>query len=425
MQRLLMLFLMSAAALLAVIPVAPAGAAASDWKGKTETREGVLHVLNPAEPAEPPMEIALDERWRIGGDSESEDEFFGVIMEIATGTDGTVYILDTQLHQVSIYSPEGEFVRAIGHEGEGPGEFRRPGNLILLPGGNIGVVQTMPGKIVMLSPEGKPLGDYPVPEAPGGGVRFFTACQRAGDNVLLGVSEFSQSETGFKTIFHIIAVNPKGEQIASYLSIESQRDAANLVFDEKESSGFGTPWVAGKDGRVYASNVFDAYRIEVWRPDGARDRVIEREYQSRARSGEEMERASRRFRVRINNAEPERKISKTDRDIFRMFPRNDGTLWVLTSRGGFSAPKGVLGVFDVFDAEGKFVRQVSLKGQGSIERDGLFFSGERLYVVTDLVSARFAAFGGGAGGAAEEAADTEPMSVICYQLGQPLHGMKP
>jgi len=425
MQHPFRLFLFSAAAFVAVFSCAPSGAAASDWKGKTETREGVLHVLNPAEPAEPPMEITLDERWRIGEDSESEDEFFGVIMEIATGTDGTVYILDTQLHQVSIYSPEGEFVRAIGHEGEGPGEFRRPGNLILLPGGNIGVVQTMPGKIVMLSPEGKPLGNYPVPEAPGGGVRFFLGCQRAGDNILLGVNEFSQSEAGFKTIFHIIAVNPKGEQIASYLSIENQRDAANMVFDEKESSGFGTPWIAGKDGRVYASKVFDAYRIEVWRPDGARDRVIERQYQSRARSSEEMERASRRFRVRINNAEPERKISKTDRDIFRMFPRNDGTLWVLSSRGGFSAPKGVLGVFDVFDAEGKFIRQVSLKGEGSIERDGLFFAGERLYVVTDLVSARFAAFGGGAGGAAEEEADTEPMSVICYQLGQPLHGMKP
>ena len=89
----------------------PVGAA--DWKGVEVSREGVLHVKNPAEPSSPPVEVAASERWRIGGETEDEDFFFGVIQTIDTDQDGNIYLLDRQLHQVMIYSPEGEFIRNL------------------------------------------------------------------------------------------------------------------------------------------------------------------------------------------------------------------------------------------------------------------------------------------------------------------------
>jgi hypothetical protein len=83
-------------------------------------------------------------------------------------------------------------------------------------------------------------------------------------------------------------------------------------------------------------------------------------------------------------------------------------------------PKGALGTFDVFDAEGRYLRQVTLMGDGDPLQDGYFFVGDRLYVVTGFLDAAMAAAGGGSEDIADEA---EPMAVICYQVGPLKAGM--
>ena len=69
--------------------------------------------------------IKLPELWRLGGDSEDEEEFFGVISDIDIDAAGQVYLLDSQLNEAKIYTKDGEFVRSIGREGEGP-SFHHP-----------------------------------------------------------------------------------------------------------------------------------------------------------------------------------------------------------------------------------------------------------------------------------------------------------
>ena len=64
-----------------------------------------------------------------------------MIAQIATGPEGDIYLLDQQLTEVKVFSRAGDYLRTIGREGEGPGEFRRPGDMFLLPDGNVGVLQ--------------------------------------------------------------------------------------------------------------------------------------------------------------------------------------------------------------------------------------------------------------------------------------------
>ncbi|UCG51364.1 MAG: 6-bladed beta-propeller [Candidatus Latescibacterota bacterium] len=323
-----------------------------------------------------------------------------------------------------IFSPAGEYIRSIGREGEGPGEFRRASDMFLTTDGNVAVMQRMPGKIVVLTPEGEPLDNFPVPEPEDGGMQMFAGGRLAGGHVVLNTNRFARNDAGFEMTFALIAVDATGAQTATYLTRSEKRDFANMVFDEKTGIG-ALVWNAGGDGRVYTSDDFDAYRIQVWNPDGTPHHVIEREYESRERSEEEMERSTPVIRIRRGNRaqSPEVKTSKTDRDVQQIIPREDGSVWVLSSKGAFDAGDGVVATFDVFDRDGQFARQVTINGEGSYRDDGFHIVKDRLYVVTGLRSARRAMFGGGEGGAEEE--DTgEPMSVICYDLGPVVQTMK-
>lgn len=52
-------------------------------------------------------------------------EFVNVIAAVRL-EDGSIAVLDRSTKQISIFAPTGEFIRAIGGEGEGPGEYRQP-----------------------------------------------------------------------------------------------------------------------------------------------------------------------------------------------------------------------------------------------------------------------------------------------------------
>jgi hypothetical protein len=398
--------------------VGAAGPAGSQgWGGKEETRDGVVWVLNPAEPLAKPVAVAAKELWRAGG--EGDDEIlFGVISQITTDTKGNVYLLDSQLNQVMVLSPNGEPIRAIGRSGEGPGEFQRPSDLFLTADGNVAVMQRMPGRVVLLTPEGEPLGNMPLPEAADGGMQMYSAGKLAGENVVLNMSRFARRDDGFDTFASLVSVDRAGKLVATFFERKDEGSFANMVFDEKKLSPGTLVWNVGRDGRVYTSDQFDAYRFKVWNAAGTLERVVEREYAPRKRSSEEMKRFTPIVRIQQGNRAqaPEVKASETDRDIVQILPRENGEVWVLSSKGAFSAPAGAMATVDVFDKTGKFTGQITFNGKGNYANDGFYVAGDRFYVVTGLWSARRAMFGAGEG-SAEETEETETMEVVCYELG--------
>lgn len=380
------------AASLALIGLVTAGSSspALSWSGSEETRDGVPHVLNPATPAMAPERISPVEMWRIGGDDD-EDIIFGVISGIAADDAGNIYLLDTQLSEVMVFSPDGEFLRTIGREGEGPGEFRRAGTLFFTSRGEVAVIQRMPGKIVLLTTEGEPSGLFPLPDEFAGGPVFFGAGVLAGEDVVLAARQFSRSDTGFEVTRSLVRVTPDGKKAATYFEQNLSHDMANFVFDEKKDAD--VVWTADAKGNVYTNDNFDAYAINVFHRDGSLARVIERQYEHRKRSEQEKEDNRPRMVIQQNNrrSEADAKVSDTDRDVLRIFARDDGTLWVLSSRGANDSAPGVIATFDVYDEKGRFQRQVSVEGQGNYADDGIRFVGDRLFVVLGLQSARNAA----------------------------------
>jgi hypothetical protein len=233
--------------------------------------------------------------------------------------------------------------------------------------------------------------------------------------------EINQEQQSVKLVFGIDLINAKGELINNMETKIAPLSFANAVVTEDMFDTFENRWTAAEDGRIFAATDRDNYIIKVWKPDGTLDRIIEREYEHYKRSGEQKDKQEKTwsaFLQRIPNADL--RISDADKDIQTIHARDDGSLWVLSSRGARERPEGSLGTFDIFDKEGKFVRQVTLFGQGDPREDAYFFDGDRVYVVTGFLNAAIAAQGGTATEEEEEAEEPTPMEIICYQIDQPV-----
>lgn len=370
------------------------------WQGKIVERDGVRHVLNPATPIESKQRLETEEAWRL----ESEgDALFGTIGTVVRNARGMTFLLDLQLDEVHVVGPGGRYLGAIGRPGEGPGEFRMSSGVALLNDTTLCVTQVVPARAVLMTVEGRALGDHALP--PDLGTTYLNGCASVGGRLALKLAQLVQRETsvGLRTEFAVIDAG--GAITTTYWERLQTADFANIEFDEKEDSE--PVWAFGEDGRFYLADDWDAYAIRVVSPEGNIVHVIERAYEHRPRVNAELDQI--KDAMSKGEISPDTKVADTSPDVARIVPRGDGSVWVLSSRGEMEVPSGAIAVFDVFDNSGRFVREVEVAGSFVPGRDAFRMAGDCVFVVTNA--------GQLAGMDDEEAPDAHYGSdVICLQL---------
>ncbi len=395
-------------------------AVAGDWAGTTTTDEaGVAHVKNPTKPINPPVTAELKELWRLGGDTDDENEFFGVITSVQSDSDGNIYLLDSQLSEVKIFDGDGGWVNTIGRDGEGPGEFRQPAGMFIMDDNTVGVVQTAPGRLVLLNTDGEPAGEHALPQMEGQVFLRGANANHEGKHLVVAFMHNKFEQDKMTQGNYLACIDNEGTILATLLEEERLWVFANPVISEEVWDTFDRRWSIGPDGRIFAAPVHADYTINVWGPDGKLQHVIEREYERLTRTPEEVAEVKAIYEAFTRNA-PNSTIEVEDywKDIQNIYPRKDGSLWVLSSYGTNRQPDGSVGVFDVYDKDGRFTAQVTLNGQGDPQNDGYFFVDDKLFVVTDFLQAAMAMQGGGTDDE-DDGEEAEPMSVICYELDLP------
>jgi len=411
---------------MSLIALSPRPEAAA-WDGTTEIVDGVRHVANPEAP---PQDLELRvprELWRVGGEDDRGGELLGFVTDVQVDDEGTCYLLDSTLNRICAYSAEGEFLRVIGREGEGPGEFRNVGEFMLMPDGNFGVLQFMPAKVVTLDRQGVPGGDFSLCD----GARGLSLIERArsvGDHVVIGTAcgNFEAGGVDYALAF----VAPDGERLHVIRQETEINPHGNINVGGQHDKDFVRHWDLAPDGRVFVSPVEDRYLIDVYDERGGLVQRITRKYETLRRSDEDLaadrkrqEDMDRRFGGMVQLLSNE-----YERDIAVLHGRPDGELWVASSRGLRECPDGTIGLFDVFDTEGRNVRRVGLAVDYDPRKDDYLLVGDRLFVlkqarvrpastsssmsggVTSLVIM------GGGGDDEEDEGDETPPSVVCYAL---------
>jgi hypothetical protein len=351
---------------------------AETWKGHEIERDGLRHVLNPETPILPEVVWQTEEIWRRGGADDSV--LFGEISGVEVTPDGKTYVLDRQLEQVHVISADGKDSRSIGGSGEGPGEFRRPSGFGVFSDGTVCVLQSMPGRAVLLSGDGTAIGEHQIPEDDGGVHPYLNGGSVALDQLVLYTAELQRGMDFFALKTSFVRINREGEVVAPYWERTQREELASTKFDEKADAS--PVWAVGPDGRFYISVDWDGYLVYAHGPGGHLDYCIERDYSPRARTSRDAEVIERK--IHSGEMSAETRISETSRDIVQIVPRRDGAVWVLSIRGEKDVAVGTIGTFDAFDKDGRFVQQVTLHRDGYRPGvDAFYVVGDRIYVVTN------------------------------------------
>lgn len=348
--------------------------------------------------------------WEVGTDE--DDVFFGVISGLDVDADGNVFVCDRQLTTVSMFAPDGTFVGHIGREGEGPGEYARIGDVFVAAPGELGVVQRMPGRIVTVRLDGSEGSPIRLDAASSGAPAYVFSVRRTGDDAVVVLSrQFERDGTDLEESTTLRVVLDTGVETAVLSRQTQERDLTDFRVDEAASAP--PVWAVGPAGEIYVNDDFDAYVIRVVDRDGRVLRTIEHDFESRRRSAREIELnvPSMQINTREGGSHVARgTASPVDRDVQALFPRPDGSLWVLSSRGAFDVADGVLARFDVFDAEGRPADPIVVRGDASFRDDDLHVFGDRLFVLRGQRAALRNQRG------QDDDREATPMTVGCYRL---------
>lgn len=213
----------------------------------------------------------LVEEARIGRLEGPPEYTLGDVNGIAVGLDGTIYAMDRQGPALRAYSLDGTYLRRIGREGEGPGEYKQPDSgLAVLPDGRILLRDPGNARITVYSPEGEFLEDWRIR----GG--FFTSTPLFVDslgNAYQYVWTFGEDESR-----GLVRYGPDGEpgDTLHLPAIDYEPPILEAVFEQGDNRSVSRTtvpfspqfaWSFGPGGR-YVTGLSSRYAIEVPRDDG-------------------------------------------------------------------------------------------------------------------------------------------------------------
>lgn len=248
---------------------------------------GGIHVRNPEIGAwerngVPPWRLEVD--LRIGRVDGTGPDVFGSVRDIIPDALGRLWVLDSQARELRVFEDDGAFVRAVGREGEGPGEFS--GNTCAFAGAD-GEIWVEDGRRrwQRFDTAGTLLGARPSTSNLGCGVRRWTP-----DGRLAAAGSLMDPETRTSTSYYLIhARDDEGELLEPDTILPPElpeRPSVTWVSpDERMRVVMNIPFAAapsrqmGPHGDFWVSEGGGPYRIRRQTIEGDTLLVVEREYE--------------------------------------------------------------------------------------------------------------------------------------------------
>ena len=244
------------------------------------------------EPIDPPAEnrvrlAAQDhalpapaEVYTLGAENGPEWQAFSHIGHVAFDGDDNLYVLDRGPGKVFVYDRNGKFVRAIGGNGQGPGELSVPLQMTVTREGTVVVSQMRRKSFSMFQRDGeyieeipyeyrRALGGFEVRSHPQGG---FVAVYQPRPGI--------KPDTGsLRLTWHTLNIDDEPRVLAA-VRADPRRLGAGTARVDQPAFSHGFYWGVLPSGEAVVSHT-DGYRLDVFSPAGALVRTLERPIEPR------------------------------------------------------------------------------------------------------------------------------------------------
>jgi len=124
------------------------------WGGTIEEDDGITIVRNPKEPIYSEEVFQLEENLTIIS-PENEDLMFQNLTTLVVDESENIYVTDTKAGHILTFDKNGDFVRIIGKRGQGPGEMTYPLDLVIVAQKELMVNDLGQAKLHFFSLEGE------------------------------------------------------------------------------------------------------------------------------------------------------------------------------------------------------------------------------------------------------------------------------
>ena len=205
------------------------------------------------------------------------EHLFGWIFSIAADDDLNLYVFDGQAQEVRVFDSAGSYVKTLGRQGEGPGEFDRAEAIALLPDGRLVVRDPGNQRLEVFVPG---TGESEQWAYDVGGLHSSSPLYTdVNGRTYLRTSDLSQD--GF--VMHLVVYGPDGTQVDTLPEPSSVHEPPMLEAERRGVSPNGQPTLVSASATVpfspellwtihpsghFVTGLSSAYRIDLARDDG-------------------------------------------------------------------------------------------------------------------------------------------------------------
>lgn len=132
---------------------------------------------------------------------------------------------------MAVFGQGGNFLHYLSREGDGPGECRRPEDLVFLPGGNLGIALYLNGKIIKIDLEDIPQGTLMPPgydAQSGGAMSSIRRARWRGGSFVINGARIMPTSDGMKRTQYLVRCDEKAKPLVEFLSHST---SSNLMRD--------------------------------------------------------------------------------------------------------------------------------------------------------------------------------------------------
>ncbi len=295
---------------------------------------------------------------------------------------------------------QGRPARTIGGMGEGPGELQLPIGMTFGPTNGIAVIQGYPAKVVELLPDGAPgavIAPYDNDPAKRSSCYLVSGRYRSMGGYVLSGGWIDFASGGDRTTLFVGVFDPDGN--VTDLIAESEMPNADQIIEN------GTYWphvAVGQGGEAIRTTAWDRYEFVLESPGSDEVRTVRRDATDKTRSRRELDAVASNW-LRQNPGSDKKFVpAKTSPQIVSVDVDASGHIWIGRSSPYEPLAPEVFMVFDVFSANGDYIKTVELVVEADRENDRLvFLDGKRFAVIRNYVCAGIA-WSNSAGGSGSE-----------------------